>query len=307
MTNGLKGVGVTANMPKPLIGELAPQLDDAIALGCEYVELPLPALELVLGGRIVEDRLKRVQEIVRSRKLAYTLHGHLGINLMEEPHRIGLHVEVLKANIRIAAALGAEHLVIHSGFVRTQAAEGIELAYDRQRGHLAEAARLAASEGVIVCVENIFEFEGKRHTALPSRLARELASIDHPNLKATFDFSHGWLHCRHQGADFLAEAKALAPWAKHFHCHDSFGIADDFWTFTRTEMAAFGVGDLHLPTGRGNIPWDRMAAECVFPDGIVADCEFMPQHREEWPEALAFTRAWAQSLKTAAPVARAAE
>jgi len=307
MSNGLKGVGVTANISKlPVIAELAPPLDDAISLGCEYVELPLSSLELVLGGRVLPERVKRVQEITRPRRLRYTLHGHLGINLMEEPHRIDLHLEVLNANIRIAAALEAEHLVIHSGFVRAHAAQGIEIAYARQRDHLARAAELARSEGVILCVENIFEFEGRRHTALPSRLARELAAINHANLRATFDFSHGWLHCRHQGADFLTEAKALAPWAKHFHCHDSFGEADDFWTFTRTEMAAFGVGDLHLPTGHGNIPWDRLAAECTFPDGIVADCEFMPQHREYWPEALAFTRSWAQSLKTN-QVAQAAE
>lgn len=292
-------LGLTLELRDPEMRDLPAWLDEAEALGLDFAELPLCEMPVIIGCRVVPSRLAEVRAACAGRRLAWTVHGHLGINLMEEPFRIGLHLDLLKANIEVAAELGARHLVIHTGFVPVAQAVAVEGAYARQREHLAAMGDLARSHGVTLCVENIFEFEGKRVTALPGRLAAELAAIGHPNVAATFDLSHGWLHCAQQGADFLAEAAALAPFARHLHLHDSFGRPADFWACTPIEALAFGIGDLHLPMGWGTVPWDALAARCAWPAGMMADLEIEPRHRAAHRETVATARGWIGRLKAA--------
>lgn len=290
------GVGLSVAVNDPNWQDLGRNINEAIEAGVTFVELPLQRLDIVAGGRVLHGRLRDVRTVAAGRGARYTLHGHLGINLMDEVHRFALHRELLKVNIEIAAELACLHLVVHSGFARRGSAPAIEDAYARQREALAVAGDLAKSVGVTVCVENIFEFEGLRDTALPSRLATELARIDHSHIRATFDFSHGYLHSGMMGADFLAEAMALAPYARHLHVHDSFGRPSDFWTYTETEALAFGAGDLHLPPGWGTVPFDRIAAECAFPSGVVANIELQHRYWSELGPSIAATRAFAEKI-----------
>lgn len=290
-------LGLTLEIRDPEWRDLAAWLDEAEALGLDFAELPLAELPLVVGGRIIPARLAAIRALCAGRRLAYSVHGHLGINLMEEPHRIGLHLDLLKANIEVAAALGAAHLVIHAGFVPAGPASAIEGAHARQCTHLAAMGDVARAHGVTLCVENIFDIAGRGVTALPGRLARELAAIGHPNVAATFDISHGWLHCAQLGADFLAEAAALAPFARHLHLHDNFGRPADFWTCTPMEALAFGIGDLHLPMRWGNMPWDALAAHCAWPANLLGDLEIEPRHRAAHAETVATAREWLAGLR----------
>ncbi|MGL4287830.1 MAG: sugar phosphate isomerase/epimerase family protein [Phreatobacter sp.] len=306
MTAKALGVGLSIDVKDPNFKDIGAAIDDARQLGVNFVELPLHKLDIVVGAKILRDRLADLKERLNNRGVAYTLHGHLGINLMEDQHVIGLHKDVLKANLEIAQALGAVHLIIHSGFCRPQQGSAVELAYDRQREILAALGAEAEAADVVVCVENIFTYDFGRHTALPSRLAAELVLIDHPFIQATFDFSHGYQHCGQVGVDFVTEAKALTPFSKHLHLHDSFGRPKDFWTYSQTEDLAFGAGDLHLPIGWGSIPWDRIAAECSFPDGVVGDIELQYRYWSEARSTVETAKAFCARLG-AAELAQAAE
>jgi hypothetical protein len=110
-------LGLTLEVRHPAFRELPSWLDEAEALGLDFAELPLAALPVVRGAKVIAARLAELKALCGGRSLASTVHGHLGINLMEEPFRIGLHLDVLKANITVAAELGARHLVIHGGLV----------------------------------------------------------------------------------------------------------------------------------------------------------------------------------------------
>ncbi len=297
-SNLVLGVGLSIPCEHPRYGDLAVNIEAAYAAGVSFVELPLHKMDVVAGARVFAPRVAEIAGIVAGRPT--TLHGHLGINLMEDPHLLPLHLDVLKANIEIAQAFGSIHLVIHSGFARPQQGSALELAYERQREALASVAGLARDAGVVICVENIFTYDHSRHTALPSRLAAELALIDDPNIRATFDFSHGYINCGLHGVDFVEEAKALAPFSKHLHIHDSFGRPKDFWTYTLTEDLAFGAGDLHLPLGWGDLPFHRIAAEAVFPAGVVADIELQARFWSELPDTIRRAGDFATSLRPAA-------
>jgi len=299
MTNHLLGVGLSVPVQHPNYADLGASIDHALAAGVPFVELPLQSLDLIVGARLLRHRVAEVASIVADRPARTTLHGHLGINLMEEPHLIGLHLDVLKANIEVAQALGSIHLVIHSGFTRPLQHAAIERAYHRQREALASIAGMATDAGVVVCVECIFTYDTARHHPLPSRLAAELGLIDHPSIRATFDFSHGYINSTLHGADFVAEAQALAPFSKHLHLHDSFGRPKDFWTYTLTEDLAFGAGDLHLPLGWGDIPWARIAETCTFPKDVVGDIELQQRFWSELPETIRLAGDFTASLRTA--------
>ena len=72
---------------------------------------------------------------------------------------------------------------------------------------------------------------------------------------ATIDFSHSCLKRDHDGqrGEFLDGIKALAPWGRHLHVHDSFGRQDDIWMYTHA-------------VGWGDIPRETIIAECEYPN-----------------------------------------
>jgi sugar phosphate isomerase/epimerase len=147
---------------------------------------------------------------------------------------------------------------------------------------------------VTLALENIYMSWPNQRTALPSRLAREIEAVGHPNVKACLDFSHAALASAAAGAHFLAEAKALARVACHLHIHDSFGDPAQFWTFSRSERVALGLGDLHLPIGWGNIPWRRIMEEFTFLPDAIFNLELPSQYWFELKDSIAAVREMAE-------------
>ena len=198
--------------------------------------------------------------------MAYTVHGPLAINFMDEPFRLPRHYEVLQASMEVAAELGAVHYVMHAGNMPMSQHDGMEAAYARQREWLHRAGELGRQHGMLVCVETLFVDDAARfHTATPSRLAREIKAVGHPFLRGTLDFSHSAINLTYSGGDLVQECAALTPLCNHLHIHDSFGRIDDIWMYTQGERVAYGHGDLHLPVGWGDLPWDAILRDCVFP------------------------------------------
>jgi sugar phosphate isomerase/epimerase len=300
MASPKTSVGISIEVRDSTMEDLGPALDDAAALGVASVELPLHEMDIVCGARVLAGRLAVARAAVAGRPLRYSLHGHLGIDPMTPPPADALHADLLRANVEVAAELGCRHLVVHSGFHAEREPAAIEAAYARQREALARAGAFAETHGVVLCVENVFTHDGRGRTATPAKLAEELGRIDHPSVRATFDFGHGLLNVTDLGGDYLAEARALAPFAGHLHVHDGFGRPKDIWTTGPTEDMAFGIGDLHLPFGWGAIPWSDIARGCAFPPDVVANIELAPRF---WSEARTTVRdvaRWAATLRAAA-------
>lgn len=287
------------SLPLSAREDLPRALDEAAAHRADSVELPVFGWDLVVGGRLLEARVEALAEDLVDRPFGYSVHGVLGVNFMDAADRLYLHDRVARANIEIAARLGARHLVLHAGLCPDDGAPAISERYARQRDRLARLGDVAGARGVVICVENVFSLGGL-HTATPARLAEELDRLDHPAVRATFDISHGALQSAIAGADFLEEATALAPFARHLHVHDSFALPFDFWTMHPSEQMAFGIGDLHMPLGWGDLPFDRLARTCAFPKDALFNIELNPRHWSELAETLAATRAFATLASRAA-------
>lgn len=301
--NGVAGVGISAHKRRDDLSDLADELDMIEALGVDTIELPTFEMDLVVGGRIRRPQLDALKRACAGRPAGYSVHGPLAINFMDDAWRLPRHFEVLEASLEVAAEVGAGNYVIHSGIAPLQQAAGIEAAYARQREWLARGGDIAAGLGLTLCVETLFAgYRGEGHSATPSRLAAELAAIGHPSVMATIDFSHAYIRLDFDGRrdDLVDEVRALAPYARHLHMHDSFGRQDDIWMYTEGERMAYGHGDLHLPVGWGDIPWERLMAECEFPEGVLFNIELKPRYWYAAQECVDATRALALKARTAA-------
>ncbi|MGO9170344.1 MAG: sugar phosphate isomerase/epimerase family protein [Rhodomicrobium sp.] len=270
----VRGAGFSSGVAEdPGFEHLRRNLDEAAELGVEFVELPLFAMDLLAGGRILPGQLRRLKGAIAGRGLGYNAHGPLAVNFMQPRDVLARHLAVARATVEVAAEIGAVHLVLHTGHIPSQDEAAIEAAYAAQRDAYAELGEIAALHSLIVAVENIPITEAGSHTALPSRLAREIEAIDHPNVRGCLDFSHAAITCKEQGADYFTEAKALARVARHLHLHDSFGDPVQLRTYTRSERVAYGLGDLHLPIGWGSLPWHDMMAAFEFEPGVIFNLE----------------------------------
>jgi sugar phosphate isomerase/epimerase len=274
----VRGVGFSSAYVEDIhFDRLRQNLDEAEELGVDSVELPLFGMDLIAGGRVIESQMRRLHDALKARSLAFTAHGPISVNFMQTPEIAARHLVYAKAAIEVAAGIGAQRLILHAGHTASQTEAGIEADYARQREAFAVVGDAAAERGIMIAVENIYVSWSNQLTPLPSRLAREIEAVGHPNVRACLDFSHAAMTSAKAGADFLAEAKALARVACHLHIHDSFGDSAQFWTFSRSERVALGLGDLHLPIGWGNIPWARLMAECTFLPDAVFNLE-LPAH-----------------------------
>ncbi|MCK0196906.1 sugar phosphate isomerase/epimerase [Ancylobacter sp. 6x-1] len=292
--------GFSLREGSPEFDDLAAGLDEAEALGVDVVELPVYAWHLMVNGRLLDSRVKDLARILAGRSLKASVHGPLSVNLMDNVERLPRHERVLAASIELTAAIGAKHLVVHTGSVRGQ--DDVEVAYSRQREALATAGDIAQAAGVLLCVENIFRFGDVRETATPSKLAGELAAIDHPAVAATLDVSHAYIRAAQDRLDPLPEIAALAPYARHLHLHDSFGRPSQLWTYDPAEAVAFGEGDLHLPIGWGAIEWDAVT-ENPLPAETVAIMELDPRHWRELAGQVPTLKALAGRFRLAAQAA----
>jgi sugar phosphate isomerase/epimerase len=303
---GVSGTGISAHKRVDDLSDFAEELDMIEALGVEAVELPTYDMDLVVGGKIRKPRLEALKRATAGRGVAYSVHGPLAINFMDEAYRLPRHLEVLEASLEVAAEVGAENYVIHSGLMPVQQSAGIAAAYDRQREWLTKGGDIARRHGLVLCVETLFAgFDGKAHASSPSRLAAELEEINHANVMATLDFSHAYLKLDFDGRreSFVEEVKALAPYSRHLHIHDSFGRQDDIWMYAEGERLAYGHGDLHLPVGWGDIPWDTLMAECEFPEGVLFNIELKQRYwyaAQETVDATKALAARARTIRTAA-------
>jgi sugar phosphate isomerase/epimerase len=308
LANGITGTGISAHKRADDLSDFAAELDMIEALGVETIELPTYDLDIVVGWRIRRPQLEALKRAVAGRSVGYSVHGPLAINFMDENFRLPRHFEVLEASLDVAAEVGAENYVVHSGLIRRQHGDGIEAAYGRQREWLARAGDAARQRGLYLCVETLFAgYDGAGYASAPSRLAAELAVIDHPNVMATLDFSHAYLKLDFDGrrADFVEEVAALAPFARHLHMHDSFGRQDDIWMFTEGERLAYGHGDLHLPVGWGDLPWQAVMEACSFPQGVIFNIELKPRYWYAAQETVDATKALAATAKVETQAAAA--
>lgn len=258
------------------------RLEDALErlaeMGYDGVEVPLDGFNAVRNARVVPEAVARGREILGRYPLRYTMHGPNELNLTRDVPRTS---EILESCLEVAAGLGAEVYVYHSGQIALHdvwigispppTAAALQDMWARETEALVPMARRAGDLGITLVVENrdphrwelaALERWGISAGALTryhagmrlDLVAAQAAQIDSPHLGVCLDVGHAYLAAPFWPVpDYLAGVRAAAPWVRHVHLHDNYGRLDDVST-SLADRLMFGEADCHMPPGWGSIP-----------------------------------------------------
>ena len=229
----VRGAGFSSAVLEDIyFDRLRENLDQAEELGVDFVELPHlrdgPHRWRPGAANADAPAARRPQGAVCRIHRAWPYRPQFNAS----PEIAARHLTVAKAAMKVAADIGASHLVLHTGRTTAQADAEIEDLYARQREAFASLGDIAARHSIIIAVENIFPTVAGEHTALPSRLAREIETINHPNVRGCLDFSHAALTCAGAGVDFLPTRRNWRASQATSTSTTSFGDPAEFWTFS---------------------------------------------------------------------------
>src|ERR671916_325934 len=272
---------------------LAEDLETLKSAGPDFVEVWPQNLGVILGGSLDTHRLRAVGKLLLAAELVYTVHAPLEINLMDLTTH-GLQRDVLDASLRFAKGIGAEVVVCHAGQrVGTRDARySMWAQLSAERSALREAGDLAGDLGVTIAVENYYPEQPILRGAVydysvwPSQLAEQISAVDHPAVGICLDVGHAALAAGFFGFDLVEECAAIAPLVRHVPLHDNLQRTNLTGEPRVSEHTVYGLGDLHLPPGRGTIPLEELFRRMEFPENPSCCVELSPELFSLVPEAL---------------------
>ena len=266
------GINQPWKRPDSLFG-LAEDLEASKRAGADFVELMPHDLGVILDGNLDSSRLLPVQELLLEAGLAYTVHAPLEVNLMDLAAR-QVQRNVLDASLRFAGSIGAQIVVCHAGqrIASRDARYSFKGQLAVERRALREAGETAGELGITIAVENYYpELPLVRgavydYSVWPSELAEQIASVDHPAVGLCLDVGHAALAANVFGFDYFEECATVAPLVRHIHLHDNLQKTNLTGEPQVSEHTVYGLGDLHLPPGRGTIPLEGLFRQVTFPE-----------------------------------------
>ncbi len=276
---------------------LAEDLETAKRAGADFFEVMPHELGVILNGNLDETRLLSVREVLLEADLSYTVHAPLDMNLMDTTAP-GLHRDVLSASIQFAGEIGADVVVCHAG-QRIGARDARHSFKDQlatERSALLEAGETAGELSVTIAVENYYPelpiILGAvyDYSVRPSELAEQLHAVDHPAVGLCLDVGHAALAANAFGFDYLEECAAVAPLVRHVHLHDNLEKPNLTGEPPVSEHPVYGLGDLHLPPGRGTILLADVFRSLDLRDSPSCCVELAPDLHTLAPEALQVAR-----------------
>lgn len=274
-------IGFTLKPRNAQIDDIKKQLVFFEQMGAGSVEVPLYELDVLCGKKIVIEELNFLQKTLKPSTLKFSLHGSISVNLMDEEY-LEDHKEILKRDIEVSEAINSKILVTHFGYTNIENyknKEKYKKLLKNQTEIYFKMSEYAKSHNVILAIENIFPFTPTSYAPLPNEIAEEISSLNHPNAKATIDFSHAYLNCTHNKVDFIEQIKTMVPLTRHLHIHDSFGRLKKMYTYMHSEDVTYGQGDIHLPLGWGNIPFEKIFSKFSFSPDIFLNFELADRYK----------------------------
>ena len=279
------------------VGGLAEDLGTLKNAGPDFVEIWPQNLGVILGGGLDTNRLRAIEGMLLEAELAYTVHAPLEVNLMDLTFH-DQQRDVLDASLRFAEVIGAGLVVCHAGqrVGARDARHSMEAQLSAERAALREAGDLAGELGVTIAVENYYPERPIVRGAVydysvwPSGLAEQIYAVDHPAVGVCLDVGHAALAAGFFGFDLIEGCAALAPLVRHVHLHDNLQRTNFTGEPQVSEHTVYGLGDLHLPPGRGTIPLEDLFRRMAFLERPSCCVELSPEGFSQIPEALHATR-----------------
>jgi len=251
-------------------------------LGAQAVEIPPHGLDLILNGKLREPLAREVKRILGDYPFRYSVHAPNPINLMDRQES-ALHESALEATLEFACLISAEVVVYHAGrFIPEERFPVIHLEaelewIEKKRMWDLEVERLdrlaEMFPDLIIGIENARPYPDYSPYCYGERtdfLKEMILAVGKENVGVALDLGHLWMASRFHRFDPFAGACLLAPWVRHIHVHDNFGVAAYSHEKQQTHQIPLGRGDSHMPIGWGEIPFKELLGRLIPPfDGIM--------------------------------------
>lgn len=252
--------------------------------GADCCELVLHAFDVIIGDRIIPERLDAILRVLEDCDLEYTLHLPYELNLLcsTSPE---LHFNTFLAGIKFAKAVGIGLIVYHAGIARSfdESALCVE----------AKLIKTLAKEAgdILICMENPPFLDDSFFSAgfTACGMIDFVNEISLPNFKLTFDLGHSFLGHHGNETALLKDLRTLLPYVGHIHLHDNLGARTMICDNDFSQRVALGAADIHLPLGWGRIPVKEIMYQLKDWDGII-DLEIEMRFQEQYVKSLAFVR-----------------
>lgn len=175
--------------------------------------------------RVSYAEIKAIRDIADRYQIELSMHGpcwDLNAASASPSHREDV-VAHYRESIRLAGAIGAKTMVVHSGWrsdPRVSRVDALRYAADTMARCLSEAEQT----GVVLAVENV-GFGTFNMFCSPDDWVGIVQSIGSPYLGLALDFGHAFL----QGLDLVESVTAAGSLLRHVHLHSNDGITDAHW------------------------------------------------------------------------------
>lgn len=277
--------------------------------GFNYAEIPVHGVDAIFKGKLNWLQTRIIIDILKEFKLKYTVHGPDLLNLMDSRY-FKLQREVFKSGIEFAQAIGAEIFVYHSGKISLpEEAKSVELRQNnllkiastpkigqlrkKEIKTLQELAFFAQDFGVTIAMENGCpepnedspEISRYNYGINIENLVKQVREIDRENVGITIDFGHAYLASKYYHFKFLDSIKLALPYIKHLHIHDCFGKCKTSSENQDINLIQFGIGDMHMPIGWGEIPYEKIFRLLKNYDGVLC-LELKPRYKKFYKYSL---------------------
>jgi len=248
----------------------APILKEIEAAGFGWVQVPSPPPSVLISPRLASRHASGLAEALGTSGLRPILHGPGEV-------RAGTSAgdRVLEGLLGYAAEAGAGRVVYHAANHPDEPASEDKLLAETRS--LARLAGRAERLGIIIALENLAPvFPGPESLSFKPLLLRTMAKrISSPAVGLCLDVGHANIVAGLHGSDPIELIEPALDRTVLFHLHDNLGArrGDD----EAPEIDPLRL-DLHLPPGRGTVPWDRLASLLIRRQAPLM-LEVHPPHR----------------------------
>jgi sugar phosphate isomerase/epimerase len=246
----------------------AAMLKEIEAADFRFVQVPSPPLSVLATPRQLIKHAFALSDALATAGLRPILHG-------PGPIRAGTREgdAALEGLISYAAEIGASHVVYHAANLPDEpASEDARLAETRA---LADLASRAERLGVIIALENLAPvYPSKDKLSFTPLTLRMMAKrISSPAVGVCIDVGHANIVANLRRTDPLQLIEPALDRAVLFHLHDNLGARRDDPGSPELDPLRL---DLHLPPGRGTVPWQRLAPPLARKRGAPLILEIHP-------------------------------
>jgi sugar phosphate isomerase/epimerase len=230
----------------------SPMLKEIEASGFGWVQVPSPPASVLGDTRHCINHAAAVRRSLETTGLRAVLHAPGSLLAGDrEGDRL------MEATISYAAEAGCELVVYHAMALPNE--PGVRDRLAEEAASLQEHAELARRLGIVIAIENMAPLYPGRETVstVPVTLRSLVAQIGSPALRLCLDVGHANVIAGLRRTDLPHLLRPALDSVALFHVHDNLGA--------RRLPADPGAGldplrlDLHLPPGRGSLPWGEIA------------------------------------------------